>query len=379
MLRKKWILILGLGAACLILMIFLFWVSWTQSQLTSYEFDNYRPYGLKALQLLLKKEGYQTAKIEGPDHDYQKIIIIPSRGPLNISLTKKILAWVKAGGTLFELAESDPSLQTDFEQEVWQKTFGANYEQKKITPDGGIDWLEGLNYHPGSEFVSTVDQPQQGFFSIKGGYFIYLEEWGAGRIIHWNDFKGLTNIRLKKYPDNAVIFAMLVQEYAKSNRVGLMEISSETEILPPRPNPLTQLNRFWAGSFLVFMGIVLFLWKISARFGRPRPLVLAKGRSADEFIDSMAALFQQAGGRAVIADNLLTCLNEIIGSITGLPPGNAPEIMSLRLSALTGKDYQELFVLCAKIKNPRLSRREFLRIAICLDIYRKELLEWRKS
>lgn len=150
------------------------------------------------------------------------------------------------------------------------------------------------------------------------------------------------------------------------------------------------------GRFTFIGRASLILWKLTVRFGRPRPLLLTKGRSADEFVYSMAALFQQADLKEIVLDNLYQRLWMVINKITGLPSGSNLTVLNDHLIALTGKEYaqkvisaMELYLKYQDIKyqdikyqdikyqGQKISRASFLELANQLDLYRKELSEWK--
>jgi hypothetical protein len=170
------------------------------------------------------------------------------------------------------------------------------------------------------------------------------------------------------------------------------------------------------------MAAGLLIWKLAARFGRPRPLILAKGRSLDEFVYSMAGLFQQAKIYQLVLENLWGDLIKLMAELTHLPVSAAPEQLIARMGSLTGADYHYLLeirtdldsqnrrsannnnsgslkklnsilnaILCVISWNyfigrmigasigGKVSKQRFLAIALKLDACRKELREWRKS
>jgi hypothetical protein len=377
MTNHKLMPIVGTVIASLILIAFLIWVSWTQSNLTGYDPNDYGPSGLKAIQLLLRKEGYQTGKIFTLDRDDTGLVIAFTPVELSRNQRKKVLAWVESGGTIIELAQFSPAL-TPKETPNRIRMENLNSDHQSKVSISKVEWLGNLQYHIGGDLVFTTARPDEGYFAIGKNFFIYRYVYGKGRIIHWNDPDGLTNLHIKENPDNAVIFAMLVKRFSQSNRIAFFDLTSQMEKPIPPVDLSTEFTRFWLAGLLAVVGIGLLLWKISVRLGRPRPLILAKGRSADEFIYSAASLFQQANARTIVIDSLLAELWQTIRDITGLPVGSEPGMMIARLQIITGKNYDAILELSAGIHNPNTSKRDFLKIALSLDTYRKELKEWRK-
>jgi len=256
-----------------------------------------------------------------------------------------------------------------------------------------------LNYHPGGALIYSTTRPVQGLMAKGGKFFIYIDHYGAGRIIHWNDPDGLTNIHLRKFPDNAVLFILLMQEYAIPPRI----VFCNDLLLPDNHSAYSGMHRekYWLGAFLLLAGAGLLLGKLTVRFGRPRPLSLAKGHSADEFVYSMAALFQQADLKEIVLDNLYQSLRQKIIKITGLTSESDWAALNDHLIALTGKEFAQKVILAMelyqkyfdikyqdikyqdikyqdiKYQRQKISRTKFLELANQLDLYRKELSEWK--
>jgi hypothetical protein len=141
-------------------------------------------------------------------------------------------------------------------------------------------------------------------------------------------------------------------------------------------------SRYWGAGLLIITAIVLLLWKTAARFGRARPWILATGRSADEFIYSMACLFQQAGIKNIVLDNLWHSLVVTMSDITGLPADTPVPDFIPRLTALTGRDYQPIIELYRQgliHQDQKYVKIHLWEVARALDEYRKELTEWKRS
>jgi hypothetical protein len=91
-------------------LLFLSWVSLSQKKLIAYDANNYGPEGLKALNLILEKNGYRVTSINGLPTNKQPILFIITTTRLPEKQKKIIMDWVYDGGTVFELTSQWPSL-----------------------------------------------------------------------------------------------------------------------------------------------------------------------------------------------------------------------------------------------------------------------------
>ncbi len=365
---KRWILLIVFSFISA-LIVFILWAALSQQELTAYKPDSYGSYGLKALELLLNKSGLTTVESDILENDYEQLVIYVSNSKSTAQSRRRILEWVKSGGTVMELARFKPQLDLDTEPVI--------LKQSKPIFDFN-DPAAGLKYHPGGEMIYTGAVFDTSLIYRDEQVIVYLNQYEAGRVINWNDPDGITNIHLKKYPDNAVIFTLIAAKYADSGRIVFYN-----------PNPFhekkdletgLQSNYWYAGTF-IGLGIILLLWKLSSRFGRPHPLVLAKGRSSDEFVYSMAALFQQADSKAMVLDNLYRELMLAISKITNLPLDSDWNLMFERFTLIVGKNYDSRKIFVAveiyhKNKGRKVKTPVFLELARKLDAYRKELNQW---
>jgi hypothetical protein len=357
------------------ILLFLSWVSLSQQKLIAYDTKSYDPYGLKAVGLLLQKSGYSVIPINRLPADHQQLVVIVTTAKLPVMLERKLLHWIASGGTLIELTSAQPSLNRYSHHFAHLNTKGNQQFTTEYQP------LAGLTYHIKNDWVTTAINPEQGFYGSGNQYFIYRQSIGSGSLISWNDIEGLTNRHLKMHPDNAVIFATLIQAFASSHQVGFYNLAFITDESSFNPQTGEFLSHYYGAGLLFFIGIILLIWKLAARFGRPRPLILAQGRSYDEFVYSMANLFQQAKIQQMVLDNLWRDLLKIIAALTQLPVDTAPDLLIARLNMITGRHYDPILSLYPQgnrlAKN--LPKQQFLMVALKLDAYRKELKEWRKS
>ena len=193
--------------------------------------------------------------------------------------------------------------------------------------------------------------------------------------------EGLTNRQVKIFPDHAVILATLIQTFAATRQVSFYNLAFITSDSQFSGGTGELLNHYAGACLLCVIGIMLLIWKLAARFGRPRPLILTQGRSYDEFVYSMANLFQQAKIQQIVLDNLWRDLLKIMVELTQLPVDTAPDLLIARLNRITGHHYDPMLAFYPQGNRlgKNFPKQQFLRIALQLDAYRKELTEWKKS
>ncbi|HEX7712932.1 MAG TPA: DUF4350 domain-containing protein [Bacillota bacterium] len=367
--------IMGLVALGLLMgiLLFLSWVSLSQKKLVAYDANSYGPDGLKALDLILKKSGYQVTLVHSLPVNHQSLLILVTTTRLSAKQQKTILTWVSAGGNVLELASSWPSLTR--ESDILDVTAGRPFQSDAANLN-----LSGLTYHISKNWVPVLDDPEQGFYEVGDQYFIYRSSYGSGSIINWNDIAGLTNRYLKTFPDNAAVLVTLLRSFYPSGRVSFYNMAFVSDNSDTDWRLSMVFSRYWIVCLLALMAIILLIWKLAARFGRPRPLILARGRPFDEFVYSMAGLFQQAKIYQMVLDNLWRDLLKAVAELTHMPVAAAPEQLIAGLNVHTGNHYRSLSDFCSYFDHPtKLSKEQFLTIALQLDAYRKELTEWRKS
>lgn len=368
------LLVLGL---LLGILLFLSWVSLSQKNLIAYDAASYGPDGLKAINLLLRQSGYQVATVSSLPAENNQLLVLTTTKELPARQEKIIIDWIAAGGTVIELTSSSPSLKVNSNS----LTSLATTADQSFISDTANTYLVGLTYHLSQDQVTVITSPGQGFYGIDNRYFICRQPYGLGSIIYWNDISGLTNRYLKKYPDNAAVFVTLLRTFCPSRQVRFYNLAFMADNSKFSRRVGTVLSHYWGACLLFFMAIVLLIWKLAARFGRPRPLVLAQGRSYDEFVYSMAGLFQQAKIQQIVLDNLWRALLKIMAELTHLPISTAPDQLIARLHMLTGHYYEPILDLYPYLHHQTkcLPKQQFLMIALKLDAYRKELKEWRES
>lgn len=366
---------IGIGA----FLLFIHWVFLAQQQLSYYDGDSYRQSGLKALLSLLRRENYQmTVTGQGP-RELSHPLILLSTGKIPLPERARLLRWVKSGGTILELTSGSPGIYPEKGPLAKNPRYHFTFIPADSDFGAAFDLAAAIRYRPKSNLLVTQSNPDQGYFRYQGNYFCYRTFYGKGSIISWNDLDGLTNLHLKENPDNAVAFVLLLSHLALGHRLSVLNLTQAAFQLPRAADPVSFFDRYGGVILLLLLGAALVLWKITVRFGRPQPLTIATGRSYQEFLSSMAYLFQRAGARQMVLTNLWRSLWRVMIEITFLPADSGIDRVIAKLAAVTGKDYAALQGIYRQLQSGPGGPGPFWETARQLDDYRRELKQWKIS
>ncbi|NLY88173.1 MAG: DUF4350 domain-containing protein [Firmicutes bacterium] len=382
--------VFGLFLAAVLAAYFTFgYAAAIRERLTLYHPESSGQYGYKGVSLLLHNAGYTVKRVEDFSPETRGPVICFTGNFVFPEEKERILAWVESGGTIVEMTDSLPRLLP----------FDPEYEITATGWEGAVagrPLFSRLKYYPMSGSVFTLRRPEGGLYHIDGNYLIYSHRYGEGAVITWADPKGLINKHLKRYPDNAVIFTLLIQEFAPGGELFFLNMPTRAQS-GNRAFLTSALQRFHphrGGNALLFLAGILTFGKATARLGRPRPLPEQTGRSYEEFLDSLAELFYQAGAGYFILERLLADLLAEAAAVTKLPPGTAPDLLAESLVRITGGDFRRLPEIAGKIakagaetggkgkkagRRRRGNRHQLFADALCLERYREELEAWKKS
>jgi hypothetical protein len=371
--EKKGVLILGMliiaGLA-----LFLSRVATEQQKYTLYNPDSYGPDGFKAIYLLLAKNQYRPVPLDSFRDRLAPVLVVYTAARIPDSVKRPIVNWVKSGGILVELAQSIPRFSSDY------RLFSGMAEHKIPASDPRFS---GLTYTVQNGQLYGIAPPAQGLFRLRQTGIITRQLSGKGTLLSWTDPRGLSNRSLQATPDNGIIFILWLKTaypYGILNFLDLRYVKAD-RTTGSGEFPAGLFSRYGVAVLFLLIGAGLTLWKTAARFGRPRPLQIVRGRSYDEFVTFLARLFQRANAQYFAITRLGNALITVIAHLTGLPPDTPFPILLERLRAVTRRDYPRLAEIGRLLQQPslHLTKREFLAVAISLDTCRKELLEWKKS
>lgn len=373
--KTKFIIIGSILIIILVASFFFSYIAGKQEKISLFDPKSYNPSGLKALQLLMAKYHYQLIEVPGlPEKTDQTKLLLVFTSSMTDSVQVKLLRrWIRSGGIVIEFPLDKPLLSP---AKKWRV---INYQKDRLV-DSPLARFKNLRYRIKKDNLYTLSNPTIGYYAVSQRFFIFSQNIGQGCLITWSDPDGLVNRNLVNAPDNAVIFLMVLQELASSGKIGMLDLRYLPVI--SSQSIFSQIfNRYAVASLLIFACIIFTIWKLSTRFGRPQPLSLTRSRSYDEFVISLAGLFQQASAQTMVLENISSALKHTISDITGYSYLTPIRDQLNRLEELTGKNYQEIADLCENVSQVTSSKNKgsFLDIAIKLDNYRRELLTWKKS
>jgi hypothetical protein len=374
--RANWKKILLYGGMTLIalLALFLAKIAATQANWALHDPNSFSPGGYRALNLLLAANRYRLVKIADFRADLRRPLIIFTANPLPAGVRRRIFKWVAAGGTLIELAQTRPQFTA---QPFQILTKGAG----QTLPAQGAPLLMGLTYTVKGDPLYGLKRPAKGFVALNDVWLASLEPHGRGTTLVWCDPNGLANRSLITAPDNGVIFGLVLKSTVPAGALPYLD----WRYLPQNSGRgdaawRNIFNRYGLVLLLVVAGIGLTLWKLAARFGRPRPLALSRGRSYNEFVTSLAQLFQRARAETFVLENLWYAVTTLCGEITGLPADTPLAALLARVQAVTGYRYPDLPQIYRMVTGSAPRRpKTFLTTAARLDTIRKELQQWKSS
>lgn len=377
-----------LSGAIIIIILIAIWlfsnyIANQQQTLFVYDFESTTAGGMNALKRFIIKQGFEVTSTDTTiPADNSPLLILISSSSNGLYQPQALISWIKSGGVVIEFAEKTPYLIDLLDEELNQPDLRSFHLPNKKIIHSKHHWFRGLPYQINNKYLSGVTNPDTGFYGYQDTFIIFQQQYGAGKIITWSDPDGLINKNIAQYPNNAVVFGTLIRQLKPNGgTIKIIDLRlTDFRFAKTKPNPLLNANnlKYWVILFsYVFGYLSIILWKLAARFGRPRPLVLAKGRTYDEFVYFLAGLFQQAKASQIVIDNLSAALLKTIIEITGFSPNTPVEHLIGRLEEITNKNYSELKTLFSHLKQP-VSQKQFLNVALKLDRYRKELLDWKR-
>ncbi|HOJ77500.1 MAG TPA: hypothetical protein PL158_05305 [Bacillota bacterium] len=375
----------SLVALILLIAIWFFsnYIANQQQTVFLYDFESTTAGGMNALKRFLIKQGFEVTKTDTTIPTDNSPLLILISGSINESYQPEaLISWIKSGGVVIEFTEESPYLIDLLNDELNQQPV---FKQIEFSGEKIIhskhQWFQGLPYKINNKYLLGVTNPDTGFYKYKDTFIIFQQQYGSGTIITWSDPDGLSNKNLVQYPNNAVVFGTLIKQLKPDGGIiKIIDLRLTDFQVAKTQNPFQNPNdlKYWVILLAYIIGYLsLILWKLAARFGRPRPLVLAKGRTYDEFVYFLAGLFQQAKASQIVIDNLSAALLKTIIEITGHPPDTPVEDLIVHLETITNKNYSDLKNLFNNLKQP-VPQKQFLNVALTLERYRKELSEWKR-
>lgn len=324
------------------------------------------PSGGRALWLWLGALGYAASTLERapyrvPEGTATVLVLAPTRGFGGDELDE-LERWVRGGGTLVVAADGlvGGTLLGRFGLGLRALPGAA----ETAVPRGGpgnrapLDpSIQEVTVRAAEELV--LDVPEAASFLGDGERtFGALVPLDAGRVLALSAPSALSNEALRR-PDNARLALSLVGP-AAGGAVAVDELHHGFGV--PQPRSLTALltDRAWGRAALyAALLVVVYLGLRGRRFGRPRPILVDRGRSLAEYVTSLAALYRAGGKRAWVAEHFRRRLRRDVARDLGLPSDATDEQLADRSRAL-GRDPAAMLGVLGRLERGGLGEAELI-------------------
>jgi hypothetical protein len=295
------------------------------------------PTGGRAFWLWLGEIGYSVSTVEGGAYrvpsERRTVLILSPILPFSDSEGDELERWVRGGGTLVIAADGlfAGSLLERF-------GLGLRALPRAVESAQPIQG-EMLDASIGEVTVRASDELVLG--TSNGRPFLVDGErvFGAviprerGRVVALSAPAALSNAALWRQ-DNARMALSLVGPPGRG-RVMFDERHHGYGLAEGRPLHSLLLDQAWGRAALYAgLAILLFLLLSGRRFGRPRQLEAARGRSLSEYVSSMAALYRSGRKRSFLAEHFQHRLHRDFAQDLGLPGDASLEQIKARARAM---------------------------------------------
>jgi hypothetical protein len=325
--------------------------------------------GFRAAYLLLQELGYPVARSRRAAEGRVRWVLFPEASARDAEVLD---GWVRDGGTLV-LADDKGDFARSLGMElVARQTLRESSGEPAEGPDG-VSTLVG-----GSPFVWWPEHEGRVWVTCRGRPFVSVYEHGKGHVwlLHRPAF--LTNHYVGQ-ADNAVLVCRLA-EATLGDADGPLEFDEYCHGLRDRPGFFALLVRpplLW----VTLQGLVLvavLVWYHGARFGGPRAAAGGSRRSAEEYLDAVAALLDR---RQDHADAYRTARDALRGDLErelGVPHGTPLERLAQEAAVRRGVARARLLPLLSADRPPTgTGPAAFVQALVELEKVRDELFPRR--
>ena len=301
------------------------------------------PGGGRALRLWLDALGYDVATIENspyrvPSGTATVLLLAPTR-PVGPGALDELERWVREGGTLVVAADG-------LLGGVVLGRFGLGLRALPSTvatavPVSGSGLLDPavgeVTVNAAEELVPAAEMT---VWLAGGGdgerVFGGVVPLGAGRVVALSAPAALSNRALHR-ADNARLALSVVGPGSRGS-VVFDELHHGFGVAEPRSLVTLLLDRAW-GRAALYAGLLVlaYLALRGRRFGRPRPILVSRGRSLAEYVTSLASLYRAGGKRGWVAEHFRHRLRRDLAAGIGLP-ADAPDDQIVARARALGRD-----------------------------------------
>jgi hypothetical protein len=282
--------------------------------------------GFRAAYLLLEELGYPVTRARLLDGGTVRWALFPLPSPKE---APALDAWVREGGVLV-LADPKGDFSGDLGIHIETRKSGAEADEEPATgPD--VRLLAG-----GPDRVTWPGQAGRVWAEAGGEPFVTVYPRGRGEVWLLNRPDFVTNRQLRR-ADNAVLLCRLA-EAGLRERPGEIAFDEYFHGMRDRPGIAELLLRppaLWV-SLQALLLLAVVLWHYGPRFGGVRPPPPRTRRSAQEFLDAVAALLAR---KKDYADAYRTARDELRGDLErelGLPHGTPADRLAAEAARRRG-------------------------------------------
>ena len=364
-------------------------------------FDDAAPVGGKGLALLLKRIGYtvkaQQAPLQAMPKDARVWMLLGPKTEFSKREGEQLLAWVKAGNTLFFCVDRSTNHSFSFEPSPGIAVLTQALETSDVPMDfglsfgpGGLPELKPLAPAVPSNARAGVKGARASGLQINtarahleiagapGGTLTAIP-YGKGRVWVAPDAWLFTNYGLSK-PDNAVLLTNLVRLSAPTGTVyfdqrangenGGAPTSARADSLIARLKKPPVSYALWQ-----LLGAGLLFWAFAARrLGAPVPLPQSGPVTrASQFAQAMGGLFTKSGRPRAAAEIIGDNFRRRLAKRLGLSPGEPDEVLARRAHETSGVPYEVVDRLLLQTRTPPGNDAQALRDAQEMDAVLKRV------
>ena len=320
--------------------------------------------GGKALRLWLDDLGFATSTLEDRPYrvpaDTGAVLVLDPSEPFVGSELRELAAWVRGGGRLVLAADAlnaDPLF----------RPFGFTLdalptisETALPRPGAPLDPFIGEVQVQSSTALRSTQPGQVDLLGDGERVFAAWRSVGQGQVYAVSAPLALSNSALRR-TDNARLALSLVGR--PSATVVFDERHHGFGSAEQRDLSSLLTARAW-GQALVLGGVLCFLFVAAhgRRFGRPRSVLMSRGRSLSEYVASLAGLYNAGGKRAFATEHFRRRFRRELAAQLSLP-GDATNGQIAARARVLGCDPGPALRLLEQLdRDAALGERELLRL-----------------
>jgi hypothetical protein len=225
--------------------------------------------------------------------------------------------WVRAGGTLVAagqgLSGAVPLRHFGFE-------LRALPGEVELAGPIGSPLVTGLSDQVtvrASDELSGLPAGAQAFLANQGRVFGALLTVGAGRVVIFSTPELFSNSSLRNQANGMLVFALIGG--SAPGTIAFDETHHGYGQSTQKDFSQLLLDHSW-GQAALYAGLITLVYLLLAgrRQGRPRPVVVTRGRSLSEYVGSLAALYHAGGKRSFAARHFERRLRHQAAATLGL-------------------------------------------------------------